>query len=368
MKIFSINCFFSISLGLLILLYACSKQTEPIILPPVPEKPFVDYKKFDFGNMAAISGHSIEDTLWDSDKRNILGFRLGKSLKHLFLYPEDMGDQYPIASSVVSTKSWQSVFGSSLYLPPEKRKITTFALNAFNENVVKYDFLLPDYSAQKGYIESFLKEKGSLPYYGHKDFIYSFQNYENIKLMFGKDADIKQLFNITDTSYPAISKEGLLYYALNPTLSLRSTFMGEDFTDYFSLEEITDKQIARIRSITYGKTAMMTIDANANEIKPVITKLSNGQELSEEEKKIINKATVYFYYYGYTADELTKINKHADNLQRVKQFINVAIKVEDLTFRPESFGRPLYFELTSHLNNTEQFNKNLYINQITFKK
>ncbi|WP_293879437.1 hypothetical protein [Sphingobacterium sp. UBA1498] len=364
----NIKYLFSIfaSSTLLLALGACSKDSMPPV-PPVIEEPNIDYKKFDFGNMAAISGHSIEDTIWDAEKKNILGFRLGKSQKHPFLYPEGNGDQYPIASSTLSANSDEKVFSSSLYIPASKRIITRFALNAGDGSFVKNDFLLTDYNAQKDHIESFLKANKAMPYYGHKDFIYSFHNYENIKLIFGKDVDIQKLFNITNKSYPKIEQDGLLYYALNPTLRLRSTYLDDDYTNYFPLQKILDDNISRVQFIDYGKLAMMIIDADETKIKPLINKLTGGNDLTEAEKAVLNKAAIHFHYYGYTEQELGN-KSDLDNLQRVKNYIDIAINVKDKTFNVESYGRPIQFELTTHSKNLEQFNNKLYFNQLTFKK
>ncbi|WP_133641849.1 hypothetical protein [Sphingobacterium paludis] len=318
--------------------------------------------------MAAIGSYAIEDTLWNTDRTRITGFNLSHAADRWFLYPHQQGDVYPITGALVSSKSLDSLYAEKNLLPVNSRRIPRFALNAYDQSYVLQDFLLPDFKTQEQHIHTFLQRAGDLRYYSHRDYIYSFYDYENLKLLFGRDVDIKKLFQIKSSNYPNLSGEGLLYYAFNWTLRFRSTFMERDYTDYVPLENVLAENFSRINFVDYGKIALMAVDGEAAMVKLAVLKISKNIDLSFPERDAISKAIVHFYFYGHSDLELEKFNKAEDNYNKIVVYIQLSIDVEKLKFDENSYGRPIQFELSTHSANNDQFRKTKYLNSLKFSQ
>jgi hypothetical protein len=345
-----------------LLFTSCKKHAvDPPIVKPIITK--IDYRKYELNGIASASGSSISDTIWDGKKEKIIGFKLKKWAIDEFQYPVQNFQSKPLINSFVSLKDFPKLnieayrLQSNTLIP---RMLVTTYEPGYYVNYIKVGTWGQMDSIIRNRVSQLVQDRTE-----SNDFVFNFHNYENLKLLFEEDVDIKKLFKIPSSDYPNLKNIGKLYYKERSTVNLRALFENRDFTDYFPMQKLMDENITRVARVRYGKIGYMVLDA-PEETKLLINKalLQNGKnELTDSEIARINESKVYCFLRGYTQSDVDRINQSSSALDKIIAF-NKVTEVE--TYTATNIGIPMYFKLDSHYQTTDLFKSTNYVRQINF--
>ncbi|QNN42788.1 hypothetical protein [Pedobacter roseus] len=355
---------------------ACKKsaQSQPVLPSPVNIKK--DYSDFDFNDMAARSGYYITDTTFSEG--DIKGVVLRKSFETEFSYPFENDGKSLYIGSAIDGKSFKE--NNGLF-----REYTKFAKNsagyiradAFAINLPRdrSNIRITGRNEMDDLVKDYLS--GAEPsMYGFSRYThYPISNYNQLKLIFGENTDIKKLLRISDDESLSKVENGLVYYNLKETIGLK--FMLDNrpfFASPFSAEEIKNDEAGYINKVTYGKISILTISSKLNwrEMRTVITKVSNNEPLTEADLDVLKTARVHTCLIGYSTADQEKLDRSGDVLETVKAFLAITNLPKSSngfssgTFKYGNHGIPLFFEVNSTYSN-DRFLKNFtYSKTINF--
>lgn len=333
-----------------ILSFSCNKKNE--ITPPIVDTIGleIDFSQYDLGGLAARSGSIIKDTLFKiaNGRRNIVGYKLRKMADYDFWYPTSDWEKLPLINSYMSVKS--SGFNLKYYLKQSVSLVPRLYMSTYYPGEYFQDEVSTGSWAELyNFIYSRWNDLGDEPLNQHKDFIYKLHSYEDLKLMFPEEVNIRSLFNIKNFDYPNIKHVGWLYYTERENVTFRSILGDKVFTDDFTVELMKSEEIARVWRMSFGDIAYMVMDA-PEESKILVNKLANrSYKISPEEKEKINSLDVYFYLRGYTPAESQKIQQAETVFEKIQHFFDLTINSSQAArFRSSTFGVPLYYKLDYH--------------------
>ncbi|MBB5637130.1 hypothetical protein HDE68_003043 [Pedobacter cryoconitis] len=365
--IFIIPNYLFISLFTISLL-ACKKDTPVNQVPVSPAEVIVkkNYSDYEFQNMAAKSGYYIIDTIWNKDKISDIVIR--KNFENEFLYPINGDYNALYLGSPIDGKYFmenKGVFKSyTRYTRNPLRLVTTNAYN-FNAPNFRLDVPVNNLAGMDSLVREYLKgAKPSLFGFSRYEY-YHFSNYNELKLLFGENSDIRNLFKISSNTDLEKVENGLVYYNRKETFSLRMADTEKDFFKQpYSLDVLKNEESGFIDKVTYGKISIMTIDAKLDwrEISKIIQNVTGNLPVSDSDLKKLSTAKVYTYLRGYSAVEQTKLNNNLGNvLETIKTFSAITSPpsnfVNSGTFSYEDCGVPIAFELRNTYS-SDKFLKN----------
>ncbi|WP_286844161.1 MULTISPECIES: hypothetical protein [Sphingobacterium] len=345
---------------------SCSKSPMPV-KPPIVDSTGkkIDYSVYDFERMAALSNRWISDTLWNEKKNEIIGFRLKKAADYAFSYDSENYLKQPYFNVFVSLNDFPE-FNLTQYQSQSASYIPYVRFNRYNSNPVAYQKI-----ASRQDLDQFIKDKfvdkGPVNYYGHQDYIYHFKQFENLRLVFSGDVDIKSKFAIPDSRYNRMENTGWLYYSYKPTFNIKSHAEEKDFKKLFPTANLTGGNIVRVAEIEYGKSAYMVVDG-PEKIKPIISKLSlDPQSLSADDKNLLNKQQAYFYLIGYQSSDLDLIRNAPTTVEKIDAYLALAIRSpETKIYEYPHIGVPALYKLESSNLNDETFKTLQFTKEIKF--
>ncbi|GEM_PF-2328105 len=345
----------------IVIITSCSKgnKIEPLpteIKDSLNEK-IIDYSNFDFNKIAELNGSYILDTLWNN--KEIIGYKVRHPSDQPFYYSTDFTKE-PLINSFVSLNTYP--FNWEIYLNQSAMPSGRFSVNSYSSSKVHpLDFSIRNWEELNKLVKSHINKFSIEKIFGHKDVIFSFHKYEDLRLIFGNYADIFSLFNIKNKK---ISHEGLLYYSLRETLSTTSFTYESDFNNAFSPKELSDDNIARVKRLYYGKIAYMIIDAPENTKLLINRLITYGvNKLNQSEITKVNNLNINFYFVGYNHQDLKKMDSYESNLEKVIFYGDLAInRPQDVEFTIESMGVPVYYELNPYMDKHKNFDYTINFN------
>ncbi|MHC8950583.1 hypothetical protein [Sphingobacterium hungaricum] len=348
---------------------SCSTRNspEPSITDQV-EPNNTDYSTYDFEEIVALSLRTITDTLWDSKKDSIIGFQVEKSANHGFMYPITAVHEKPLMNSFVSLKDLPELEVAN-YVEQSKSKVEYLNFLMYDWNLFEVSSISSwdDLSKQVENLKGSMQNRNIL---AHKDYTYKFQSYENLKLLFEENVDIRALFAISESDYHKLKKIGWLHYSERETITIRSRLNDQyNFNPYFSLEQINQLKIARVSELNYGKIAYMVLDA-AESTNALVNKLSYNQmaHLDEAEIAELNTADVHFFFRGYTEEEINNVQSFKTTAEKIDAYLTLAVRnFSPATFDYERMGVPISFKLSQHSQTTDKLSKLNYTTKVDFK-
>jgi len=354
---------------LLIAFAGCSKSPSPIeppIIDTVEKK--IDYKNYDLADIASISDRRITDTIWNAKKTEIIGFRLKKDANYEFCYDDARLPNEPFINSFFSLPTYPQ-FDFAAYqvklesFIPEVRVQTADLNPIVTQKITKIadiDRMLKDN----------LEKKGAMTYFEHRFFSYRFHSYENLKLIFPGNADIRSKFEIPQDQYKKLNNMGWLYYSYRPTVGLKIFMSDKRIKELFSDKELIDKNIVYVNRMEFGKKAFMVIDCPDN-VRDIVSKLSTSgpKGLTTEELKLINSAQAYFCFVGYSPTDVDKVRKMTSAVDKIDAFLELAVRnPETKSFQFPDIGIPAFYNLQSPDVNKASFDQFQFAQQINFTK
>lgn len=355
---------------------ACKKSTPSDPVPPPTVNTKKDYSDFDLNDMAARSGYYIADTAFRDGE--IKGVVLRKSFEAEFTFPlESIAKSLYIGSSIDgrSFKENNGLFKE--YTKFAKNSASYIRADAFAVNLPRdrtnikitgsedMDKLVKDYlSGAEPSIYGFSR-------YTH----YPISNYNQLKLIFGENTDIKKLFSIGADENLSKVENGLVYYNLKETIGLKFILDNRPFfAEPFSAEDIRSDEAGYISKVTYGKISIMTISSKLNwrDMRSVVSRVSNNETLSGADLDVLKTARAHTCLIGYTAADQEKLKGAGNALETVKAFLSItnlpkaSNSFSSGTFTYGDHGVPLFFEVNSTYS-SERFLKNFtYSKTINF--
>ncbi|WP_312400253.1 hypothetical protein [Sphingobacterium sp.] len=345
---------------------SCSKSPMPVEPPLVDSTDKkIDYSAYDFERMAALSNRWISDTLWNEKKNQIIGFRLKKAADYEFSYDSENYLKEPYFNAFVSLNNFPE-FNLTQYQSQSASYIPYVRFNSYNSNPVAYQ-KITDRQDLDEFIKNKFVDKGPINYYGHQDYIYHFRDFDNLRLIFTGDVDVKSKFAIPDSRYDKMENTGWLYYSYKPTFNMKSHAEEKDFKKLFPAANLTGGNIVRVAEIEYGKSAYMVLDG-PEKIKSIISKLSvDPQNLSSDEKNLLNKQQAYFYLIGYKSSDLDLIRSAQSTVEKIDAYLTLAIRSpETKTYEYPHIGVPAVYKLESSNLNDETFKNLQFTKEIKF--
>lgn len=352
---------------LLALWGGCSKSPLPVE-PPVVDSTDkkIDYGVYDFERMAALSNRWISDTLWNEKKNEIIGFKLTKAANYEFSYNPENYLKEPYFNVFVSLNNFPE-FNLTQYQSQSATYIPYVRFNRYNSNPVAYQKIASRQDLDQFIKDKFVDKGRPVNYYGHQDYIYHFKQFENLRLVFSGDVDIKSKFAIPDSRYNRMENTGWLYYSYKPTFNIKSHAEEKDFKKLFPTANLTGGNIVRVAEVEYGKSAYMVVDG-PEKIKPIISKLSiNPHSLSVDEKNLLNKQQAYFYLIGYQSSDLDLIRNAPSTVEKIDAYLALAIRSpETKTYEYPNIGVPTLYKLESSNLNDETFKTLQFTKEIKF--
>ncbi len=331
----------------IVIITSCSKgnKIEPLpteIKDSLNEK-IIDYSNFEFNKIANLNGTYILDTLWNNNE--IIGYKVRHPSDQPFYYSTDFTKE-PLINSFVSLNTYP--FNWEKYLSQSAMPSGRFIVNSYSKSKeLPLDFSMRNWKELDKLVKSHLDKIPTEKIYGHKDVVFSFHKYEDLRLIFGNKVDLFSLFKINDKK---LSHTGLLYYSRRETISIRSDFDDSDFSNSFPISSLSEDKMSRVYRLYYGKIAYMIIDAPEN-VKLTINKLivEGSTNLNQSEIDKINNLTIYFHFVGYNHQDVEQVDSSYTNIQKIASFGDLTIKSSHLaTFSNESIGEPIYYELRSY--------------------
>ncbi|RAJ26073.1 RAD14 family DNA repair protein [Pedobacter cryoconitis] len=352
---------------LIVFCFISCKKNSPITKPTGPETiRKKDYKDYQFQEMAAESGYYITDTIWTKDK--ISDFVIRKSFDSEFLYPTNGDDKDLYLGSPIDGKYFmenKGVFKD--YTKFKRNPLSLVTTNAYNFNTPNFrlDVRINNLVGMDSLVREYLQgAKPSL--FGYSRYLYyPFSNYNDLKLFFGENLIIQNMFNISNNDDLGKVENGLVYYNRKETFTLR-VISGEKnfFQQPYSLDVLKNDESGFVSSITYGKISIMTIDSKLawREMNKIILNITANQPVSDDDMKIINAAKIHTYLRGYTTEDQARLLKNSGNaLETIKAFIAITNPPTNFansgTFTYEDRGVPIAFELHNTYS-SEKFLKN----------
>ncbi|WP_443937369.1 hypothetical protein [Pedobacter sp. MW01-1-1] len=353
------------------------KKSEPAITknePTVAQKK--DYSDFGFDEMAARSGYYIKDTIWTDGE--IKGFSLSRNLESPFLYPFDNNNNGLYLGLAVDGEYFKESNGQfKEYLKFSKSNDGYVRADAYYVNLprdrrnVKINELNDVDSLVKDYL---LGQKPSV--YGFSRYLYhSFSSYNQLRLFFGENIDIRKLFNVDKGESLSKDENGLVCYNVKETIGLK--FMLDNrpfFTSPFSLDELKRDEASYISKVTYGKVSIMTIRSTLEwrALRAIVEKVSVGQALSSIELDTLKTAKAYTCLIGYSLADQEKMKRADGVFEIVKTFLSItnvptaSNKFDGGTFSYGDYGVPLFFEVNSAYSSSKFLKNFTYSKTIKF--
>jgi len=322
----------------------------------------IDYSLYNFNEMASASGSSITDTLWNAKKDKIIGFKLNKKANTDFVYPILNFDNSPLLNSIISLNELP-LTNLITYKVQSNAPVPSVLINTYEPGFSVKDVTITSWADINSLIKNRvdqLKEDKT----GTRDFIFNFFDYENLQLLFGEDVNIKSLFNIKNANYPNLTNTGILYYYERPTVSLNSLFEDRDFTKDISLNTLSEKNIARVSQVKFGKIGYMVADVSTK-LRPLVSRISGNATFSDQEISDINGIDVFFFLRGFDPSNTERINQLSSTFEKIKEFKKI---IEQTSYNASGIGIPLYYTLRSHTQTITKFNSAGYNRQINLNK
>ncbi|WP_040299004.1 hypothetical protein [Arcticibacter svalbardensis] len=355
------------------MIIACKK--DPSISPEKkPDITHKSYEDYDFGSMVARSGFYITDTIWN--KEDMAKFTIRKSPNQEYVYPlsGDVSNIY--LGSAIDGKYFMENNGSlKAYTKFQKKPLYTVTSSAYNLNLprVRLDVPLDNKAAMDSLVKVYLS--GAKPsIYGFARYEYvPFSNYNQLKLFFGDDMDVRSLFNINSSDDMSNVENGLVYYYMKETFNFRLfSELKHFFKQPFNMTEVQNDEAGYINKITYGKIGIMTIDSKLKwrEMRTIISKIEDKKVLSSSELAVLNMGKVHTSLIGYSLGDQAAVNKSpATNEEKVISFFSICTPPKNFettgTFSYGDHGVPIFFELKNLYSGTtflEGFNFSKTIN------
>lgn len=350
-----------IALFIICAILSCKKEKISSIEVEKEEKK-VDYRIYNFSEMASASGSSISDTLWNAKRDMIIGFRLNKKANTEFAYPLINVDKSPFLNSVISLKNLPR-YNLDTYKSQSGTMVPRILINTYEPGFSVKNVAINSWADVNTLVQNRveqLKEDRT----GIRDFIFQFHDYNNLQLLFGEEVNIKMLFNINNISYPSLTNTGVLYYYERPTVSLNSLFEDKDFTDHFPLLELQEKNIARVNQIKFGKIGYMAVDI-PDKYKPLFSRISSTATFTDKEISDINSIEAHFLLRGFEETDLERLNQLKTTYEKVKEFKTI---MGQSSYKAKTIGIPLYYSFKSHSQTLNSFNAMSYNWQINSNK
>lgn len=181
------------------------------------------------------------------------------------------------------------------------------------------------------YFTSFQNALNS-PYFSGKQvqaFEYDFKqftSYNELKLAFGANVDIKGIFNLSDSlNYDKVKqKTGLFARVLQQNFSviMDYPYEGNVFANDDDYYKVASKDPVYVNSITYGRMAIIAIESEysyealKNAFKASLSLKVVNADLNEsnESKEIMDKAEIKLYVWGGAGLETMKLHEGASAL------------------------------------------------------
>lgn len=350
-----------IALLIICAMLSCKKGTIVPIEAEKEEKK-IDYKSYQFNEMASAAGYSISDTLWNANRNTIIGFRLNKKANTEFAYPLQNKANFPLLNSLISLTNLPD-YNLTTYQSQSGTTVPRILINTYEPGFTVKNGTISSWADVNSLVQNRveqLKEDRA----GVRDFIFQFHNYDNLQLLFGQEVNIKTLFNINNVSYPSLTNNGVLYYYERPTVSLHSLFEDKDFTDHIPLSELQEKNIVRVNQMKFGKIGYLVVDL-PDKYKSLFSRISTTETFTEKEISEINSIETHFLLRGFEETDTERLNQWKTTYEKVKEFKKL---MGQTSYNPKTIGVPLYYSFKSHSQTLTRFNSTSYNRQINSNK